>query len=39
MTLADFQKAFIQQAQGSTDEAQKLEFTTDYLPFSEILGL
>lgn len=30
---------FIQQAQVSTDEAQKLEFTTDYLPFSEILGL
>ena len=39
LTLADFQKAFIQQAQVSTDEAQKLEFTTDYLPFSEILLL
>lgn len=39
LTLDDFQKKFIQQAQVSTDEAQKLEFTTDYLPFSEILGL
>lgn len=39
LTLDDFQKNFIQQAQVSADEAQKLEFTTDYLPFSEILGL
>ncbi len=39
LTLEEFQKAFITELQLDDNAAQKLTFTTDYLPFSEILGL